>query len=86
MGDWPIKEYLKKHFNNQRWYQRNPKNNRVRQGHAKGKGRARDRDSMDDISDGDGGVNAGVEGDVDDAGDEGDEDNDGSASNEDNSE
>jgi len=85
VGDWPIKVYLQKHFNNQRWYQRNPKSNHAGQGCAKGKGKARDRDSMDDISDGNSGTGAGVESDVGDADATGDEGNDGDASNEDNS-
>jgi hypothetical protein len=50
VGDWPIKEYLKRHFANQRGYQRRKEFGRARAAIA-GKRKAKQRDSMDNWSD-----------------------------------
>ena len=47
MGDWPIKEYLKRHFSNQQNYRRRVER-RAKVAQIKGKGKATERDGLDD--------------------------------------
>ena len=50
MGDWPIKEYLKRHFANQRSYKRHVlRAKAAAAAQGKGKGKAVQEDSMDSM-------------------------------------